>query len=365
MSQAAQIPPSATEPARQLAKQEQLARLQEHTIAFGTAVIQALEDFFGVQAEQNSSVVVQKGYAASGDVHFSIPFTGLVNGEYVISLDEQVAANIIDCDYPEDGEPDEIDEFREEIGAAICEALNTAVGGVIGQLAERYPHLSFASPRISYGKRVFPLLRFAYVDLESQAGSLRCHFYVDHMELDLATSYQKVRGCMEKTRSALEAHVRKVEQILEAINTAVFWVRPDGSIANRHSLACAPLLGVEPSKLKVATVQDLVASHLGGQPQTPGDLIEWIQQAFASQNIEDWESESYPGCLIHRTQVSDGRSLQWRWLPVRRENQHSLSAILVAVDDMKWISASLQAASSELVKELANSELSVLKKLAE
>lgn len=343
-----------------LSQDEAIQELREHTQTFCEAVSGALDDFFGAQAELSGKVETQKGYCPEGNVHYSVPFSGLVNGEYIINVDEAVAAQLADCELPEeDASPEEREELRQEVGAAMCELLNTAVGTVIGDLAGHYPHLSFASPRISYGQRIYPLIRFGYSDLQTEVGDLRCHFYLDHMELDLATSYAKVRACARKAKAALVSHLEMVERILADVDIALFWVRPDGRLFKRHSKATPRLLDIEPSHLE-GSVLDLVEAHLRGTGPSSSELQAWMDQAFASSSVQAWDDKVYPQCPLRRSAGPDATQLHWRWLAVRGPKQdEGVSSMLVAVQSADRADFESSRASSDLIAQLALNEWSM------
>lgn len=341
--------------------QEQVVQeLQAHTQAYCEAVAEAFDDFFGIQPEPSGVVHSQKGYCPAGNVHYSVPFSGLVNGEYIINVDESVAVLLADCEpLEEDAEREALVELREEVGAAMCELLNTAVGSVIGELAGRYPHLSFASPRISYGQRIYPRIRFGHSDLQTEFGAIRCHFYLDHMELDLATSYARVRASAQKAKAALAAYLEMVEGILADIDIALFWIKPDGSLCDRHSHATARVLGVEASRLQ-GSFLDLARAHLGEQGVCSSELQTWIDQAFAASDVEDFQKNIQAQCPLFRSMSSDATELCWRWLAVRpQESDQGVASLLVAVQDAKRAEFESQRASSDLIAQIAQHEWSM------
>lgn len=344
----------------QLSPDEAIQELRSHTQAYCKGVAESLEDFFGVQAEHDGKVDVQKGYCPSGDVHYSVPFSGLVNGEYIINVDESVAACLADCEPVASGaDPEEFEQMREEVGAAMCELLNTAVGSVIGELAGRYPHLSFSSPRISYGQRIYPKIRFGNADLETEFGSVRCHFYLDHMELDLATSYAKVRASAQKAKAALVSHLEMVERILADIDVGVFWIQPDGQLSGRHSKASSSILGVDESLL-TGSFMDLAVAHFRGNGNfAASELQSWLHAGFSAPDIEAWNRDVYPLCPLTKSSL-DGTELHWRWLTVRRpDREEGISALLVAVQDAARMEFERENGASDLIAQLALNEWSL------
>lgn len=323
--------------------------LRRHTLAFGEAISEALVDFFDLEASFVGGSQAGKGYCPQGDVHLSIPFSGLVNGEYIVNLDESVAAQIVGLGPDEPQDEKEREERREELGQALSELLNTAVGMVIGELSGRYPHLSFASPRISFGVRVYPLIRIGLVDLGCEYGSIRCHFYVDHMELDLATSYAKIQASAEQTRAALTSHVHMVERILERVNSGIFWIREDRSIGTRVSKSTPKILGLGSSELE-GSFPELLAK-IYSQHDVVEKIESWLERVFASQSIEQWSEEVEPDCPI--AGLESPERFSWRWIPVRVQGERPCS-LLVAVDLARQGSQlSYCASSDELVEQLA------------
>lgn len=343
----------------QLTPDEATKELRSHTQAYCAGVAEALGNFFGVQAEHDGKVDVQKGYRPSGDVHYSVPFSGLVNGEYIINVDETVAACLVDCAPVEIGaDPEEIEQMREEVGAAMCELLNTAVGSVIGALAGRYPHLSFSSPRISYGQRIYPKIRFGNADLRTEFGSVRCHFYLDHMELDLATSYAKVQASAQKAKAALASHLEMVDRILADIDVGVFWIRPDGQLSGRHSKASSSILGVDESLLWGSFMDLAVAHFRGSENFAATELQSWLHTGFAAPDIDAWNRDVYPLCPLTKSSLN-GIELHWRWLTVCSQGRgNGVSALMVAVQDAARVEFEKEHGSSDFIAQLALNEWS-------
>lgn len=323
--------------------------LRGHTLAFGQAISDALVDFFDLEASFVGESQAGKGYCPQGDVHLSIPFSGLVNGEYIFNLDESVAAQIVGLDPEIPNEQSELEEQREEVGQALSELLNTAVGMVIGKLSDRYPHLSFASPRISFGVRVYPRIRIGRVDLDCEYGSIRCHFYVDHMELDLATSYAKIQASAEQTRAALSSHVKMVGRVLEQVNSGIFWVRENHRLGTRYSNSAPKILGLESCDIGGSFPEFLAKIY--PEHDVVQSMRAWLEQVFASDSVEQWSEEIEPSCPL--VGLESPERFRWRWIPVRVQGERPCS-LLVAVDQHReGAQLSFCASSNELVEQLA------------
>lgn len=333
-------------------KSPETVELEKHGVDFAQSIITAFDDFFGVEAALCSEIQVDKGYRSEGNVHLSIPFSGPVQGEYILSFSESLAAEILGCDLPDPQENEAIAEFREEMGPTFSELLNTAVGTVIGELAHNYEHLCFSSPRISYGFRVYPKIRMASVDLECEHGRMGCHFYIDHMQLDLAVSYEKLRIASDQAQAALNEHLAMFDRILATVRSAIFWVHDDGRISERASAVSSSILGVDLSSKH--NLRDLLRCYFEG-PEFEVQLEEWMNTAFSMQDSQEWERVAAVQCPVRRASTEDGRRLLWRWVPVWGTHRRP-KTLLVAVDEESADTGNVLSATPAILEQIALTE---------
>jgi signal transduction histidine kinase len=177
-----------------------------HAKTYSKVVSEMLNMMFGVQSTTNSEVIDTESPASNSNFHISIYFTGTVYGEYIISLDEDLAINLLGLTK---GDAD----TEETLCDAFSELLNTVVGEAITELNQTYKKLTFAAPRITFGRTVFSKIASSLTHVTTEFGKIECHFYLDTMRLDLATSYEEVMRSLVKSNKILEgANLRLKEQ---------------------------------------------------------------------------------------------------------------------------------------------------------
>jgi len=130
----------------------------------------------------------------------------MVYGEYILSMDESTAAGILGMPQaaPED--------IREDLKDAFAEILNTAVGETITGLKDTYKKLTFAAPRITFGITIYPDISGSCANIHTSSGDIECHFYLDTMRLELATSYEEVMQALVKSNKTLEKANKQLKE---------------------------------------------------------------------------------------------------------------------------------------------------------
>ncbi len=176
-----------------------------HAKTYSRVVSEMLNMMFGVQAQTNDEVIDTESPASHSNFHISIYFTGTVYGEYIISLNEDAAINLLGLTK---GDVD----TEETLCDAFSELLNTVVGESITELNETYKKLTFAAPRITFGRTVFSKIASSLTYIETEFGQIECHFYLDTMRLDLATSYEEVMRSLVKSNKILEGANKKLKE---------------------------------------------------------------------------------------------------------------------------------------------------------
>lgn len=153
------------------------------------ATQQAISSMFGVPTKLLQSVGEHKSLSTDKQFIVSIFYTGTVYGEYILAMAPETAMTIIGHDPDSNGEA--LQEAKTDISDAFSEALNMIVGESITQLHKVYSKLTFTTPRIHFGEVRYPNVMTGSGTLECDAGAIECHFYLDCMRLDLATSYDE------------------------------------------------------------------------------------------------------------------------------------------------------------------------------
>ena len=177
-----------------------------HAKTYSRVVSEMLNMMFGVQSQTSNDVLDTESPASHANFHISIYFTGMVYGEYILSLDEDAAINLL-------GLTKDDADTEETLCDAFSELLNTVVGESITELNKTYKKLTFAAPRVTFGRTVFSKIASSLTHIQTEHGQIECHFYLDRMRLDLATSYEEVMGALVKSNKILEnANLKLKEQ---------------------------------------------------------------------------------------------------------------------------------------------------------
>lgn len=176
-----------------------------HAKTYSRVVSEMLNMMFGVQSQTNNEVIDTESPASQSNFHISIYFTGTVYGEYILSLNENAAINLLGLTK---GDVD----TEETLCDAFSELLNTVVGESITELNQTYKKLTFAAPRITFGRTVFSKIASSLTYIDTDFGQIECHFYLDTMRLDLATSYEEVMRSLVKSNKILEGANKKLKE---------------------------------------------------------------------------------------------------------------------------------------------------------
>ncbi len=195
-----------------------MTTIVEQTELLGEIAARTIADMFGITTNtrvptiENSSVETNKRFIVA------IYYTGTVYGEYMLAMDEATAARIVGFEEPlDDGNRV---QFRDDICDAMAETLNTIVGEAIVHLQQSYAKLTLTAPRIFFGEIRYPKFRTGRTVLETEAGEIECHFCLDLMRLDLATSYQEAMGTLIDVNAKLrEAYRHLAEQQAQLVLT--------------------------------------------------------------------------------------------------------------------------------------------------
>ena len=195
-----------------------MSNIIENTEYFLTTTQQVLSSMFGVSSTVSEMVEKKKSLQTDKQFIVSIFFTGTVYGEYILAMNESTAMQIIG-EVP-GGSPEDLDYAKTEISEAFSEVLNMIVGESITQLHKTYSKLTFATPRVFFGQVRYPMINTGSCTLTCDAGDIECHFYLDCMRLDLATSYEEaVHALLEANEKLKNANRCLQEQQAQLVHS--------------------------------------------------------------------------------------------------------------------------------------------------
>lgn len=179
-----------------------MRHLIENAAAFQATAKRVLMDMFGLETTKTTEVVESVAVKTSKSFIVSIYYTGTVYGEYLLAMDEETAAKILGID--ESITDSNRTEIQEQFCDAFSEILNMIVGECLVQLQATYAKLTLTPPRVFFGKIRYPNFRTGCSVLHTPAGEVECHFCLDLMRLDLATSYNDALASLLDVNSKLK-----------------------------------------------------------------------------------------------------------------------------------------------------------------
>ncbi|MEM9644287.1 MAG: ATP-binding protein [Planctomycetota bacterium] len=195
-----------------------MSSLLPHTDRFVDVTAQTIHDVFGIKAVSSEPSVETPTLQTDKSLLVTVQYTGSVYGEYVLAMDEETAARLLGMD--ETIDDDNRDSVREDIGDALSETLNLIVGTSIVDLQKSHSKLTLTAPRLIFGNVRYPAFKTARGVLGTPAGPIECHFCLDRMRLDLATSYDEAMDSLLEVNDNLrQANERLAQQQAQLVHT--------------------------------------------------------------------------------------------------------------------------------------------------
>ena len=182
----------------------------DNTIKFSESVANMLEAMFGCSFQSDKNANLENGVVSDKNFFVSIFFTGMVYGEYLLVLNEEVAASIIGQSLKDKSDA-ELLVAKQEISAAFSELLNIVVGESIVGLIRVYHKMTLTPPRSFFGSVNYPKVVTGKSILHSSQGSIDCYLYIDRMKLDIASSYKEALVKVLSAHKELKGAMNKLQ----------------------------------------------------------------------------------------------------------------------------------------------------------
>lgn len=188
------------------------SHVSTHTFVFAKNVIQTIEDMTGVYFVLNEDSFQESLFSPSFQMIAHIHFVGTIEGDYLLSLNEALAAKLIDA-YEDGMSNDDIREMRQDYGDFIKEVLNTAVGWSITALEQTFGNLSYTYCVLVYGEIEFPEVSSGGVKIEGENGQILCGFSLNLVKLKIGRKFEEAKA--ENLRMKTELDIaRQLQEIV-------------------------------------------------------------------------------------------------------------------------------------------------------
>lgn len=305
----------------------QEAYIDTNTLVFAKSVIYALEDMLGVNFVLNKTSFREAAFSSPFDMTAYSHFTGAVQGDYLLGLDEVLAAKLIEA-YEEGMSKSDLKEMREDSGGFIKELLNIAVGLSIPELEQSFGDLTHAAGVLIYGEMDLPPVKSGTVLIENELGTILCGFSLNLAQVKIGRTLEKILRELERITSEANQARRTVKTVLRLFNSASFAVTPDGKILPGCSHSPASVVGLEPEQEIVGMD---ITTLLGLDSADSHKLSHVLEELKKS---DPFPVEEIP--FLEKTQFTNkqGKVFRLDWIPVINDENKRLEKLLVLMENI-------------------------------
>ncbi len=304
----------------------QNAYISTHTVIFAKNVIQSLEDMVGTSFMLNKNSLIKTPFSSNFNMIAYIHFTGTVQGDYILGLDEITAAKLADA--CEDGlSDDDIREMRDDYGGFIKELLNLAVGQSLSELEQSFGYLTYTPGTVVYGEIEFPDIMSGNIKIESTQGEMLCGFSLNLAELKIGRKLEETLLELEKKTAESKKTRKEIETIFRLIPSGLVAVNSEGIILPGYSHATARIVGYD-SEAEIDGLH--LTTLLGLDPVASDSLSKWISSVFLQYGSLPFE-QIVMMCENEFTN-NRGKTLKLEWLPAVSFETESIEKLLVMIE---------------------------------
>lgn len=306
-----------------------MSYIKEHCKLFVQVTKRTLDGMFGLEDLIHGALSEHEEFVTSKDFYVAVLFTGTIQGEYILAMDERTATAILGI-ADEKISDTELEEMRCEFSEPFFETLNTVVGETIQELGKTYKRLTFSSPRIHFGSSSYPSIPTAKGIIHSDYGEIECHFYLNHMKLDLSTSYRKTLENYLKARSLATVTKQTIEHIISNLSGAIFTIDKNLNLQQEHYDGVNQLFDFEASYDSQNFMTILY--DLTKDTQLVKGFISWVKFVFSSSDL-DWQKDCLPICNCNQIVTRGARMIKFSWIPLY-DSSHKLEKILAIAEEV-------------------------------
>jgi len=302
--------------------------LVRHVEAFATAVCNNIRDMVGSEVSPDPASLGEVRFAPSMPMTVMVHFTGAIQGEFAVSLDEAVAARMIGA--WSEGMPDEeLKAMRCDYGGFLKEALNTSVGQVILDLEKEFDALTFLSPVVIWGTLEYPDVPSGRMKATGDAGEIECYFVLNMMGLELGERLQSAIQALRASVQEASAAKRSVASMLEAFPLGLVIVDRTGFLRPGHARRTAPTVGLK-SGDSLAGMH--VVELLGFDEVVRRDMGLWLEVVHDRHGVIPFR-DLVGLCPISEKENERGNLVKLEWIPLSDETG-ALDGLMLMIEDV-------------------------------
>ena len=308
---------------------DQNGYLKSNTLLFAQNVVQSLADMTGVEVSLCPETFRETPFSTSYQMIAMIHFSGSIQGDYLLCLDDAVALKLIDA-YDPVMTPETIREQRETYSGFIKELLNLSVGLSIVELEKSFGDLTFAPATMVYGEMETAKIPAGIMEIKGAAGAVQCAFLVNLANVKIGQKLEDALSDLEKKTVEVRESRRNIAHILQALPLGLCSIDAAGTILPGQSRAMAEVVGL-PSQENISG--QMLADALGISGKIAAEWINWLSLVFEKYGQIPF-ADMKELCALNEVENSRGRILKLDWLPILDEKETALVKLLVVINDV-------------------------------
>lgn len=303
--------------------------LLENARLFADNLIQTVHDMVGVDLQLDAGSIEECLYEPHKRMIVSIHFTGLIQGEYAVAVDEATAANWIGA-WQDGMDAHALRPLRDDYAGFLKEALNASVGSSILNLDGDFPDLTFLPPVVVYGELEYPSVPSGKVIVGSELGNAECYFVLNMMGLELGERLQITLAELKESAKETALAKRNIEGMLDAFPSGMVIVGRDGAVQPGYSRKTANVVGyTEGGELGGIPLLSLLG--YAEVPEVAEAFQPWLEVAYTR-----WELMGAKNilemCPVNERLNGRDRLLHFTWIP-RFGDNGELDSFMLIIDD--------------------------------
>ena len=188
--------------------------LAGQTTRFAGAVRDCFRDMLGLEIVLDTLDPCRGTFSPRHRLVSMIHFTGAVQGDFVLDMDESTAAGLIGA-WSEGMTESDLRPLRPEFGGLLKEVLNTAVGKAIPILEEKFGRLTYHPPVIVYGELDSPEFPSSTLTLPCGVGDIDCSFVLDMAGSDASGLLSQAMVDLHRAREEMSICCKVLEDLID------------------------------------------------------------------------------------------------------------------------------------------------------
>ena len=304
--------------------------LRANATHFAHCFGQTVQDMVGVTLTSETSKLQEGLFQPRYPMVIMIHYTGVIQGEYAISMDERVAAKLIGTAI-EDMSEESIHDLRSESVGMLKEALNAAVGESIQRLGSDFDDLTFLPPVVVFGEIDYPMVPCVSIPLVGDVGTLDCMFVLNMVGLELGEKLQTALLLLKESSREASTARRNMHGLLATFPAGLMILDAEGRILPGYSICAAGVVGLERGESLIG--MSLVECLACPDPEKSKQLevrnwLEFCRVHYAEMGFTTLKEM----CPVHEFKNSRGKSIHLDWIPMD-DDQGKLVSMIAHVED--------------------------------